>query len=415
MSNVKKLANRLIAAKPDIANASTDQKNGILLAIADALLESSEEILYANEEDISHAAQNGVGNIMIDRLALSQERIEAMANGVRKVAAMNDPIGEILMGKTLPNGLMLSKVRVPMGIVGIIYESRPNVTVDAAVLCLKASNAVLLRGGKEAIHTNIALTRIMQRVIERAGLNPDIVSLVEDTSRESASEMMRLNGTLDVLIPRGGKGLIQSVVEQATVPVIETGSGNCHVYVDQTADLEMAANIVYNAKTSRPSVCNACESLLVHSAVAEAFLPLVKEKLDQKNVILLGCPKTKQILGDSVNLASEEDYYTEFLGYVLSVKVVDGVEEAIRHISKYSTGHSETIVAENIETAMKFCREVDSAAVYVNASTRFTDGEQFGFGAEIGISTQKLHARGPMGLNELTSTKYVVFGNGQIR
>lgn len=415
MSNVSCLAAKLVAAKPEIANASTDKKNAILYGIADALVENCEEILRANEKDVSNASQNGIGNVMIDRLALSRERIEAIANGVRKVAAMTDPVGEIQMGKTLPNGLTLQKVRVPLGVIGIIYESRPNVTVDAAALCLKASNAVLLRGGKEAIHTNIALTKVMQQVIRDAGLNPDIVSLVEDTSRESATEMMRLNGSLDVLIPRGGAGLIKTVVQNATVPVIETGSGNCHVYVDEAADLEMAVKIVYNAKTSRPSVCNACESLLVHKAVAAEFLPMLKEKLDQKNVVLLGCPVTKQILGDCVTPATEEDYGAEFLGYVLSVRVVDDVEDAIRHIAKYSTGHSESIVTKDLQTATKFTKEVDSAAVYVNASTRFTDGEEFGFGAEIGISTQKLHARGPMGLNELTSSKYIVFGNGQIR
>ena len=351
---------------------------------------------------------------MLDRLSLSEERIQSMANGVRKVAALADPIGEILFGKTLPNGLVLRKERVPLGVIGIIYESRPNVTVDAAALCLKTSNAVMLRGGKEAINTNTALVRIMQDAIRTEGMNPDIIGLVEDTTRESATRMMRLNGYLDVLIPRGGAGLIQSVVQNATVPVIETGAGNCHIYIDETADLQMGADIVFNAKTSRPSVCNACESLLVHEKVADVFLPLVKKMLDTKNVIMLGCEKTRAILND-IPPATESDYAAEFLGYVISVKVVSSIDEAITHINRYSTHHSESIITKDIESARQFTQRVDSAAVYVNASTRFTDGEEFGFGAEIGISTQKLHARGPMGLNEMTSAKYIIYGTGQVR
>lgn len=414
MSKLSSLAQRIKDAQPQIAHASTPLKNQILLRIANRLIESTDEILEANRADLSCASQNGIPNVMLDRLSLSEERIQAMANGVRKVAALADPIGEVLFGKTLPNGLVLRKQRVPLGVVGMIYESRPNVTVDAAALCLKTSNAVMLRGGKEAINTNAALVRIMQDAIQTEGLDPNIIGLVEDTSRESATRMMQLNGYLDVLIPRGGAGLIQSVVKNATVPVIETGAGNCHIYIDESADLQMGAQIVFNAKTSRPSVCNACESLLVHERVAESFLPLVKSLLDTKNVIMLGCEKTRAILKD-IPPATESDYAAEFLGYVISVKVVSSIDEAISHINRYSTHHSESIITNDIESASKFTERVDSAAVYVNASTRFTDGEEFGFGAEIGISTQKLHARGPMGLNEMTSAKYIIYGTGQVR
>ena len=414
MSKLSSLAQRIKDAQPQIAHASTPLKNQILLRIANRLIESTDEILEANRADLSRASQNGIPNVMLDRLSLSEERIHAMANGVRKVAALADPIGEVLFGKTLPNGLVLRKQRVPLGVVGMIYESRPNVTVDAAALCLKTSNAVMLRGGKEAINTNVALVRIMQDAIQTEGLDPNIIGLVEDTSRESATRMMQLNGYLDVLIPRGGSGLIQSVVKNATVPVIETGAGNCHIYIDKSADLHMGAEIVFNAKTSRPSVCNACESLLVHERVAESFLPLVKSLLDTKNVIMLGCEKTRAILKD-IPPAKESDYAAEFLGYVISVKVVSSIDEAISHINRYSTHHSEAIITNDIESASKFTERVDSAAVYVNASTRFTDGEEFGFGAEIGISTQKLHARGPMGLNEMTSAKYIIYGTGQVR
>ncbi len=414
MSKLISLAQRIKDAKPQIAHASTPLKNQILLRIANRLVESTEEILEANRADLSRAAQNGIPNVMLDRLLLSEERIRSMANGVRKVASLADPIGEVLFGKTLPNGLVLRKQRVPLGVVGMIYESRPNVTVDAATLCLKTSNAVMLRGGKEAINTNVTLVRIMQSAVQQEGLDPNIIGLVEDTSRESATQMMQLNDYLDVLIPRGGAGLIQSVVKNATVPVIETGAGNCHIYIDESADLQMGADIVFNAKTSRPSVCNACESLLVHERVAESFLPLVKRLLDTKNVIMLGCEKTRAILND-IPPATESDYAAEFLGYVISVKVVSSIDEAISHINQYSTHHSESIITNNIESASKFTEHVDSAAVYVNASTRFTDGEEFGFGAEIGISTQKLHARGPMGLKEMTSAKYIIYGTGQTR
>lgn len=415
MSYILSLASNVKEAKNDIAYASTIVKNNLLYKIADALEKHIPEILRANECDLAQSAQNCVPSTMVDRLALSDERIIAIANSVRKVAALPDPVGEIMGGDTLPNGLVITKKRIPIGVIGIIYEARPNVTVDAAVLCLKSGNAVMLRGGKEAINTNITLVKIMQSAIGEQGLNSDIVSLVEDTSRETAREMMKLNGFIDVLIPRGGAGLIKSVVDNATVPVIETGSGNCHIYVDESADLAMAEEIVYNAKVSRPSVCNACESLLVHKNVAKTFLPKMKARFDTKNVIMLGCKTSCDILNSTIPRATDDDFATEFLGYVISVKVVNDIDEAISHIARFSTGHSETIVTQNVDSARKFTETVDSAAVYVNASTRFTDGEEFGFGAEIGISTQKLHARGPMGLKELTSYKYIINGNGQIR
>ncbi len=415
MSYIIDLAVKTKLAQHDIAFASSIKKQQILQSIADSLITHADEIIKANKIDLENAEQNGVATTMLDRLMINGERVESMANGVRKVANLPDPIGEVIDGSTLPNGLQIIKKRVPLGVIGIIYESRPNVTVDAAALCLKASNAVILRGGKEAINTNIALMNVMQNAIESQGFNRNIVSLVSDTSREVSTQMMQLNGYIDVLIPRGGAGLINAVVKNATVPVIETGVGNCHVYVDSQADLQMGANIVYNAKVSRPSVCNACESLLVHKDIAQEFLPMVKDLLDKNNVKLLGCDKTIKILGDSVTKATDEDYATEFLDYILSVKVVDSIDEAIAHIQMYTTHHSEAIITNNLQNANLFTQKVDAAAVYVNASTRFTDGEEFGFGAEIGISTQKLHARGPMGLIELTSTKYIVTGNGNVR
>ena len=338
-----------------------------------------------------------------------------MADGVLEVAALPDPIGTVISGSTRPNGMNITKVRVPLGVIGIIFESRPNVTVDAAVLCLKSGNAVILRGGKEAIHSNKCLTSIMQEAIESVGLDRNAVQLIEDTTRQSSVELMELTEYLDVLIPRGGKGLIQAVVQNAKVPVIETGAGNCHVFVDESADIDMAANIIYNAKTSRPSVCNAIETILVHEKIAEKALPAIKARLDEKNVELRGCEKTRAILGDAVKPAEESDWETEYGDYILAVKVVSSLEEATEHIAKYSTGHSECIVTQDYQNARKFTATVDSAAVYVNVSTRFTDGGMFGLGAEIGISTQKLHARGPMGLNELTSMKFIIEGEGQVR
>ena len=391
------------------------QKNTALMAMAVRLEADMELLLEANRIDLEAGRQNGLSESLLDRLALSPERVRGMADGMRDVCALPDPVGEVELDTIRPNGLHIQRVRVPMGVIGIIYEARPNVTADAAALCLKAGSAVILRGGKEAIHSNRAIAASMRSALGEAGFPEDCIALVQDTSRETAAEMMRCKEYLDLLIPRGGAGLIRAVVEQATVPVIETGVGNCHVYVDRSADLAIAAEIVYNAKTSRPSVCNACESLLVHRDVAAKFLPLVARRLKEKSVELRGCEHTRAILGDSITLATEEDYATEFLDYILSVKVVDSLEEAIDHIDRYSSGHSECIVTGDDNAADAFLRAVDSAAVYVNASTRFTDGGEFGFGAEIGISTQKLHARGPMGLRELTSTKYLIHGNGQIR
>lgn len=391
------------------------KKNDALHAIANALRKHSDEIIKANEKDIENGKNSGMSESLLDRLKLSPERIEGMAQGVEQVAALADPVGRVLDGRTLDNGLKIEKVTVPMGVIGIIYEARPNVTSDAAALCLKAGSAVILRGGKEAINSNKAVANIMRDAIEKAGFPKDCVALVEDTSRQSATELMQLSDYLDVLIPRGGAGLIKSVVNNAKVPVIETGTGNCHVYVDKSADIDMAANIIYNAKTSRPSVCNAIETVLVHKDIASEALPAIKAELDKKNVEIRGCEKTRAILGDSVVPATENDYATEFSDYILAVKVVDNLEAAIEHIAKYSTGHSESIITNDYASAEKFTSCVDSAAVYVNASTRFTDGGEFGLGAEIGISTQKLHARGPMGLNELTSSKYIIKGNGQVR
>ncbi len=391
------------------------KKDDALFAIAKALREHSEEIIKANSIDIKNGEEAGLTVSLLDRLRLDEARIEGMATGVEQVAALPDPVGRVLDGRTLKNGLKIQKVSVPMGVIGIIYEARPNVTSDAAALCLKAGNAVILRGGKEAINSNTAIMAVMREAVKNVGFPEDCVALVTDTTRQSATELMQLSEYLDVLIPRGGAGLIKSVVNNSKVPVIETGVGNCHVYVDDSADVKMAADIVFNAKTSRPSVCNAIETVLVHKDIAEKALPAIKAELDKMNVEIRGCERTKQILGDSIIPATEDDYEREFLDYILAVKVVDSIDDAIAHIAKYSSGHSESIVTSDYRNADKFTSCVDSAAVYVNASTRFTDGGEFGLGAEIGISTQKLHARGPMGLNELTSNKYVIHGDGQIR
>ena len=397
-----------------LANAGP-KKDQALLKIADALENNQKKLLEENQKDLKAAKESGMTEALLDRLALTPQRIHEMAEGVRKVAAQKDPIGSVVEGEVRPNGLEIRRIRVPLGVIGIIFEARPNVTSDAAALCLKAGNAVILRGGREAIHSNLCVADLMRKAVKEADLPQDSIQMVEDTSHESANEMMNLTGYLDVLIPRGGRGLIQMVVKNARVPVIETGAGNCHVYVDDCADLDMAANIIYNAKTSRPSVCNAIETILVHEKVAEEALPKIKALLDQKQVELRGCPKTRQILGDSVIPATEEDWDTEYDDYILAVKVVKNMEEALSHIARYSTGHSECIVTKSYENAREFTQRVDSAAVYVNASTRFTDGGEFGLGAEIGISTQKLHARGPMGVEQLTSTKFLIFGNGQVR
>ena len=411
---MEELGRRGKEASRIIGKAGTAEKNRCLEVIASALWERREEILKANDEDVKAGRENGLTEGFIDRLTLTEDRIGGICDGVRKLIQLDDPVGVVEGGSLRPNGLRIEKVRVPMGMVGIIFESRPNVTVDGATLCLKSGNAVLLRGGKEAIRSNLALAAIMRQALSDCGFPEDCIQLVEDTSRDSAARMMRLNGYLDLLIPRGGAGLIRSVVENATVPVIETGVGNCHLYVEKTADPEMAEKITVNAKTSRISVCNAAESLLVDEAVAETMLPRLKKALDAYKVTLYGCPKTRTILPD-VEEATEEDYGREYLDYKMSVKVVSGVDEAIAHINRYGTGHSEAIVTSSLAAAEQFQREVDAAAVYVNASTRFTDGGEFGFGAEIGISTQKLHARGPMGLEALTSYKYRIMGNGQIR
>lgn len=402
------------AASRQLAVAG-EKKNDALKAIAKALLDHQTEIMQANQVDLDNGKVSGLSAALLDRLKLDEGRIKGVADGVLEVAALPDPIGTVISGSTRPNGMAITKVRVPLGVIGIIFESRPNVTVDAAVLCLKSGNAVILRGGKEAINSNKCLTAIMQEAIESVGLDRNCVQLIQDTSRQSSVELMELTEYLDVLIPRGGKGLIQAVVQNAKVPVIETGAGNCHVFVDKSADIDMAANIIYNAKTSRPSVCNAIETILVHENIAEKALPVIKARLDEKNVELRGCEKTRAILGDSVKPAAESDWETEYGDYILAVKVVSSLEEATEHIAKYSTGHSECIVTKDYNNARKFTATVDSAAVYVNVSTRFTDGGMFGLGAEIGISTQKLHARGPMGLNELTSMKFIIEGEGQVR
>lgn len=391
-----------------------EAKTKALLAAAEALVQQADAILSANSKDIEKAEENGISPAMIDRLRLTQARINDMAKGVTDVAKQAEPIGRILSGHVHANGMKIEKITVPLGVIGIIFESRPNVTSDAAALCLKAGNAVILRGGKEAYHSNRIITDILDHTLTANGLPPYSVQLVDDTSRQSAQEMMNLTDFLDVLIPRGGAGLIQAVKQNSKVPVIETGVGNCHIYVDEFADLDMATEIIFNAKTTRPSVCNAAETLLVHQNVAEKVLPMIQEKLNQKQVELRCDEKAFAILPDTKPAVSE-DWGTEFLDYILAVKVVDSFEEAISHISRYSSGHSEAIVTENIRRAEDFLNRVNSAAVYVNASTRFTDGGEFGLGAEIGISTQKLHARGPMGLENLTSQKYVIRGYGQVR
>lgn len=400
-------------ASQALALLSSTEKNKLLEAVADTLIKDTEKILSANQKDIDNAKNQGLSDAMIERLTLTKARIDGICGGIKKVVALDDPIGKGTVS-IRPNGLEIKKVCVPLGVVGIIYESRPNVTADAAALCLKSGNACVLRGGKEAINSNIAIMNSIRNALETCGLSPYCVTVLEDTTRESSKALMTANGKIDVLIPRGGKGLIDSVVHNATVPVIETGAGNCHVYVDESADIDMANEIAFNARAQRPSVCNSAENLLVAESVAEKFLPMMQKKMAEKNVELRGCEKTLEILPD-ISKATEEDFYTEYNDYILAVKVVKDVNEAIEHINAHSTHHSEAIVTSNMENARLFTDSIDSAAVYVNASTRFTDGEEFGLGAEIGISTQKLHARGPMGLEALTTTKYVVTGSGQIR
>ncbi|MEL7606755.1 MAG: glutamate-5-semialdehyde dehydrogenase [Sedimentibacter saalensis] len=401
-------------ASYELMNISTQLKNDALKKIAENLVLHSAEIIEKNELDIKNYMDKGMGSQMVDRLMLNEERIASIAEGVRQIAELEDPVGEVMSMKKRPNGLLIGQKRVPLGVIGIIYESRPNVTVDAASLCLKSSNAVMLRGSSDAINSNKELVKIMKMSLAQAGIHEGAIELVEDTSRETASQFMKLNDYLDVLIPRGGAGLIKTTLANATVPVIETGTGNCHVYVDEFADIEMAYSILINAKTSRTSVCNACESLLVHKNIKDKFMAEAVKRLKEKNVQVRGCEETVKICSDVIP-ATEEDYGTEFLDLIISVKVVESIDEAIKHINKYGTGHSETIVTESYTNSQRFLNQVDAACVYVNASTRFTDGFEFGFGAEIGISTQKMHARGPMGLKELTTSKYIIYGNGQIR
>ena len=397
-----------------LMNTDAGLKNKALAAIADAFAQNKDFLLAENEKDLAAARENGMSKAMLDRLALNESRVAGLSQAATDLIALEDPVGKVLSGATRPNGLFIEKVTVPFGVIAVIYEARPNVTAEAATLCLKSGNCVILRGGKEAFRSNKAIADLMRGALTEVGLPEDCIQLVEDTSRESANALMKLNGYVDVLIPRGGAGLIRACVQNATVPLIETGTGNCHVYVDKDADLAMAAEIIFNAKTSRPSVCNACESLVIHKDVVSSALPLIAEKLAQANVLIHGDETVCALLPSAV-AATEEDYGKEYLGYEISIKTVGSIDEAIAHIMKYTTGHSECIVTKSYAAAQKFTREVDAAAVYVNASTRFTDGGEFGFGAEIGISTQKLHARGPLGLQQLTSEKYIISGNGQIR
>lgn len=397
-----------------MSQVTTEQKNNALGIIADMLEENIEKIVSANNVDIENGRQNGLNDGLIDRLMLNADRIKAMADGARQVASLPDPCGRLLSEYKKDNGLDIKKITVPLGVIGIIFEARPNVTVDAAALCLKSGNAVILRGGKEAINSNTALADIMREALAKAGFPQDVIQLVGDTSRQSSNDMMHMNEYLDCLIPRGGKGLIKAVVENSTVPVIETGSGNCHIYVDESADINMASEIIFNAKTQRISVCNACESLVINSKIIDKALPIIAKKLKEKDVEIRGDERAQKACSLVVP-ATDEDFATEYLDYIISVKTVDTVDEAIAHINANSTGHSEAIITENTENAEKFLKCIDSSSVYVNASTRFTDGAEFGLGAEIGISTQKLHARGPMGLEQLTSTKYLIYGDGQVR
>lgn len=397
-----------------LATAPEGKKNEALLAMAKALREKERLIVDANQQDLAEGEKKGLSKALLDRLLLNSKRIAEMAQGLEAIAALPDPVGEVVSMWTRPNGLQIGKMRVPLGVIGIIYESRPNVTVDAAGLCLKTGNAVILRGGSEAFRSNKAIASILREAVAAVGLPENAVQLVETTDREAVDVMLKMNQYLDVLIPRGGAGLIQNVVQNATVPVIETGVGNCHVYVDQGADLEMAKEIVINAKTQRPGVCNAMETLLVHAGEADKFLPALAKELLERGVELRGCPRTKALIAEALE-ATEDDWYTEFLDLILAIRIVDSMEEAIEHIAKYGTKHSEAIITKDYARARQFLQQVDAAAVYVNASTRFTDGYQFGFGAEIGISTQKLHARGPMGPVELTTFKYIIYGDGQIR
>lgn len=414
MSSLISMGQKAKEASYELGVASPGQKNEALTFMAEELIKAKEEIIKANEIDRQNAIKKGITDALLDRLSLDDSRIEAMAQGLLDIVKLQDSVGEVTNMWQMPNGLQIGQKRVPIGVLGIIYESRPNVTSDAAGLCLKSGNAVILRGASDAINSNKAVAKALVAGIKRSGLPQDCVQLLEDTSRETAREMMRLNDYIDVLIPRGGAGLIKSVVQNATVPVIETGTGNCHIFVDETADLEMAKAIVLNAKVQRPGVCNAAEKLLVHESIANEFLPTIVKALRENGVEVRGCEKAQAIV-DDIKVIEEPEWHQEYLDLIIAVKVVKDVDEAIKHINKYNTGHSESIVTESYKNSQKFLQRVDAAAVYVNASTRFTDGGEFGFGGEIGISTQKLHARGPMGLKELTTSKYIIFGDGQIR
>ena len=414
MEQLESLGKRAKEASKELAILDTYKKNRALNFVADALLFCEEELLESNQIDVECARKNGMSEAMIDRLTLTKERIEGMAKGIRQVVQLEDPIGEVLSMKQRENGLMIGQKRVPLGVVGIIYESRPNVTADAFALCFKAGNAVILRGGKDAIHSNTAIMEVIQGALAECNVNKNAIQLVTDTSHETANKMMKLNQYIDVLIPRGGAGLIQAVVQNSTVPVIETGTGNCHIYVDEFADLSMTIPIILNAKLQRLGTCNTCESLVVHKQIAQTHIPAIVNELVERGVEIRGDEIARE-MDQRIVPATEEDYGTEYLDKIISLKVVDSLDEAIKHINHYNTGHSEAIITDNYANAQRFLNEIDAAAVYVNASTRFTDGFEFGFGAEIGISTQKLHARGPMGLLALTSTKYIIYGNGQIR
>jgi len=411
---VKELGIRARKTLGFLSMATAEDKNRALEYIAEALVDNADRIISANKLDLENGKKNGLSEGLLDRLMLDESRIQGISDGVKQVAALPEPCGKTVYEYEKENGLKIKKITVPLGVIGIIYEARPNVTADAAALCLKSGNAVILRGGKEAINSNLEICAVMQEALVKAGFPKEVVQVVDDTSRQSANDMMTMREYLDCLIPRGGKGLIKAVVDNSKVPVIETGSGNCHIFVDESADIDMAANIIFNAKTQRISVCNACESLVIHSAVIDSALPAIKARLDEKNVEIRGDERAKAACPD-IKDATEEDFYTEYLDYIISVKTVDSLDEAIEHINEHSTGHSEAIITKNEENAAKFLQCIDSSSVYVNASTRFTDGGEFGLGAEIGISTQKLHARGPMGIEQLTSTKYLIYGNGQTR
>ncbi len=414
MFSLNEMGKRAVEAKGILAGLSTEQKNQALRCAAGKLIEQTEYLLEANQQDMKQAVANGMNPGLQDRLRLNPQRIQAIAEGLKQIAELPDCLGEVVESFERPNGLKLQKVRVPLGVIGIIYEARPNVTADAFGLCFKTGNAVILKGGSDALYSNKAIVKVLREALDFSGITPDAIQLIEDTDREVTREFMKLKTYVDVLIPRGSAGLIQSVVENSTIPVIETGTGNCHVFVDKDADIEMAVKIIFNAKTQRVGVCNACESLVVHNEIKERFLPALAQALKEKNVELRGDERVCEVLSDCVP-ATEEDYGKEYLDYILSLKTVDSVDEAIAHINRYGTKHSECIVTENEENAAKFLNAIDAACVYWNASTRFTDGFEFGFGAEIGISTQKLHARGPMGLRELTTYKYQIRGNGQVR